>query len=239
MNSSAPPLRAVPADAVNAWLSQGEAARTAVLLVRHGQVDNPQGLRYGRLPAFHLSAHGQAQALALAEALRPLQPHARLVWSSPLERAQETAAPLAAALGLGMASDERLIEAWSQLDGRPRRAWLHPRHWPLLLRPLRPAWAEPFSAVARRTLQAVQAAELQARGGLAVLVSHQSPIWLAGLAAEVELGAAPRPWLAAVPPWVRQPLRCAPGSATLLLFAGGALVQVRPAWRPAVAGRSP
>lgn len=241
-----PPRQLPPAAAALAWLQTARpehAARpehkahpehTAVLLVRHGHVQNPQGLRYGRLPEFHLSAQGRAQAQALAEALAPLQPHARLLLASPLERAQETAAPLAQALGLTPALDDRLIEAWSALDGQPRRAWLDPRHWPLLLRPLKPAWAEPFDAVAQRTLAAVRHAEQQARGGMAVLVSHQSPIWLAGLAAELDLLGPQQAWKRRLPPWLRQPLRCATGSATLLLFGQGRLVQARPAWRPAV-----
>lgn len=233
-----PPRQWTPAAAIQAWLHAGRPDHTAVLLVRHGQVKNPQGLRYGRLPEFHLSAQGQAQAQALAEALAPLQPHARLVLASPLERAQETAAPLAQALGLTPALDDRLIEAWSALDGQPRRAWLDPRHWPLLLRPLRPAWAEPFDAVAQRALAAVHCAEQQARGGLAVLVSHQSPIWLAGLAAQIDLLGPHQAWKRRLPPWLRQPLRCATGSATLLLFRQGRLAQARPAWRPAVLGIS-
>ncbi len=234
-----PPRHLAPAAAALAWLQAAHPDHTAVLLVRHGHVQNPQGLRYGRLPEFHLSAQGQAQARALAEALAPLQPHARLVIASPLERAQETAAPLAQVLGLATALDDRLIEAWSALDGQPRRAWLDPRHWPLLLSPLRPAWAEPFDAVAQRTLAAVRHAEQQARGGLAVLVSHQSPIWLAGLAAEVDLLGPHQAWKSRLPPWLRQPLRCATGSATLLLFGQGRLVQLRPAWRPAGLGVRP
>ncbi len=62
---------------------------TLIYLVRHGSVQNPQGVLYGRLPGFHLSEEGKAQAAAAAEALRGV-PLAAL-YSSPQTRAVETA----------------------------------------------------------------------------------------------------------------------------------------------------
>ncbi len=63
--------------------------QTKISLVRHGLVNNPQGILYGRLPGFHLGEEGRAQAAAAAEALReaPLA----TVYSSPQTRAVETA----------------------------------------------------------------------------------------------------------------------------------------------------
>ena len=64
--------------------------RTIVHLVRHGEVDNPAGLLYGRLPDFHLSELGIQMAERVAEYFRDRDVvHLR---SHP-ERAQETAAP--------------------------------------------------------------------------------------------------------------------------------------------------
>ena len=67
--------------------------RTIVHLVRHGEVDNPAGLLYGRLPDYHLSELGREMAERVAEHFSDRDVvHVR---SSPLERAQETMAPLA------------------------------------------------------------------------------------------------------------------------------------------------
>ena len=70
---------------------------TLVHVVRHGEVDNPRGVLYGRLPGFHLSGNGHAMAERLGEYFSGV-PLDRLV-SSPLTRAQETMAPIAAGQG--------------------------------------------------------------------------------------------------------------------------------------------
>ena len=84
--------------------------RTMVHLVRHGEVENPAGLLYGRLPDYHLSDLGREMAARVAEHLRGRD--VVYLVSSPLERAQETAAPLAETLGLPVVIDERVIEAY-------------------------------------------------------------------------------------------------------------------------------
>ncbi|MEJ2550210.1 MAG: histidine phosphatase family protein [Anaerolineales bacterium] len=69
---------------------------TTILLIRHAENDFVKtGKLAGRLPDVHLNARGKLQAEALAEVLRPVR--LRAIFSSPLERALETAAPLAAA----------------------------------------------------------------------------------------------------------------------------------------------
>ena len=69
------------------------AEKTVVHLLRHGEVNNPTGVVYGRLPGYHLSDRGRLMAVAAARffAERPVVS----VFSSPLQRAQETAAPVA------------------------------------------------------------------------------------------------------------------------------------------------
>ncbi|MGH2701497.1 MAG: histidine phosphatase family protein, partial [Actinomycetota bacterium] len=64
-----------------------------VHLVRHGEVENPKGVIYGRLPGYNLSERGQRQAEAAGRHLRDAD--VRAVWASPLERAQETAEAIA------------------------------------------------------------------------------------------------------------------------------------------------
>jgi broad specificity phosphatase PhoE len=94
-----------------------------VHLVRHGEVDNPQGVYYGRLPGFHLSANGRQQAGAAAATLRAY-PIAAL-FSSPLERALETAQIIAQGLeGIPIQSSELLVEVHSPFDGQPTQALL-------------------------------------------------------------------------------------------------------------------
>jgi len=70
-----------------------------LLLIRHGENDFVKEDRLpGRLPGIHLNEHGREQAAALAESLKKMP--IRAVYASPLERAVETAGPLAQALGL-------------------------------------------------------------------------------------------------------------------------------------------
>src|SRR5688572_25991361 len=95
---------------------------TTVHLVRHGEVHNPSGILYGRLPGYRLSERGEAMAERLAEhfaapAADGAPRDVALVVASPLERAQQTAEPVAAALGLELGSDERLIEAENHFQG--------------------------------------------------------------------------------------------------------------------------
>ncbi len=159
---------------------------TVVHLVRHGQVENPRRVLYGRLPGYHLSARGQAQAELLAGhfAGAPLA----AVLASPLERAQQTAAPIAAAHGLEVRSDLRLIENSTIFEGAAGNlAWYilrHPKLW-WKLRDLRaPSWGERNVDMVERVHAVVDAAREEFAGRQVVLVSHQGPIWVARLAFE-------------------------------------------------------
>jgi broad specificity phosphatase PhoE len=153
--------------------------RSVVHLVRHGEVHNPDGLLYGRLPGYRLSELGRKQAVMVAEDLADHD--VTIVVSSPLERAQETAAPIAASHGLEVVVDDRLIEADNKFQGMQVSvgdgAMRQPRHWPKLYNPLRPSWGEPYLLIAHRMLAAVHRARSLASGHEAVCVSHQLPIW--------------------------------------------------------------
>jgi broad specificity phosphatase PhoE len=154
---------------------------TIVHLLRHGEVENPEHVMYGRLPGYHLSANGRRMADRVAKVL--LDRDITYLVSSPLERARGTAEPLSVALGLEVIIDDRLIEAGNAFEGRlfgpGDRAWLHPRAWPLLRNPFRPSWGEPYVQISERMLAAVAAARHAAEGHEAVCVSHQLPIWMA------------------------------------------------------------
>ncbi len=152
---------------------------TLVHVVRHGEVDNPKGVLYGRLPGYHLSELGRQMADVVAKHLADRD--ITYVVSSPLERALETAAPIAAAHHLEIAQDARLIEAENHFQGLKfgvgDGSLRHPRHWPKLVNPLRPSWGEPYKEQATRMLGAIESAKDEARGHEAVCVSHQLPIW--------------------------------------------------------------
>lgn len=153
--------------------------KTVVHLLRHGEVHNPEGVLYGRLPGYGLSRRGQDQAEAVAEFLADRE-ISHLV-ASPLQRAQETAKPLAGALDLQVSTDDRLIEADNRFEGLRVSvgdgALRSPRHWPKLWNPFRPSWGEPYLRIAHRMLAAVHRARANAAGAEAVCVSHQLPIW--------------------------------------------------------------
>jgi len=157
------------------------ADRTVVHLLRHGEVFNPTGVLYGRLPDFHLSDVGQEMARRLAEHVRDFDlVHLRC---SPMERAQETMAPVAEALGLPVTTDGRVIEAGNHLEGQRvainASAFRDPRNWPLFRNPFRPSWGEPYVEIAARMRLAMRDAVEAAQGHEALIVSHQLPIWIA------------------------------------------------------------
>lgn len=153
--------------------------RTTVHLLRHGEVHNPGQVLYGRLPGFGLSADGLRMAHAAAEALRGRDVVA--VVASPLQRAQETAAPIAAVFDVPVGTDERLLESTNVFEGAPLGVGdgvlKDPRNWRHLVDPFTPSWGEPYAEVAARMLAAATAARDRARGHEAVCVSHQLPIW--------------------------------------------------------------
>jgi broad specificity phosphatase PhoE len=165
---------------------------TTIHLLRHGEVHNPEGVLYGRLPGYHLSERGRAMAemVALHLAGDPAGPRYDIaaVIASPLQRAQETAAPIAAAFGLEVLTDAQLIEADNAFQGLTfgvgDGSLRHPRHWPLLVNPFRPSWGEPYREQVARMVAAVDAARELARGHEALVVSHQLPIWVTRLAFE-------------------------------------------------------
>lgn len=155
------------------------ADRTVVHLMRHGEVHNPQRVLYGRLPGYHLSDLGRQMAETVA---RHLADHdvVRVVASS-LERAQETAAAVAAPHDLAVATDDRVIEAGNSFEGKTfgigDGVLRQPRYWPRLVNPFTPSWGEPYEQIAARMLAAIDDARALARGHEVVVVSHQLPVW--------------------------------------------------------------
>ena len=144
---------------------QGEEL-TTVHLLRHGEVHNPDGVLYGRLPNFHLSDRGRLMAARVAEHLagNPIT----VVVASPLDRAQETAEPIAAEHGVAVDVDDRLIEAANVFEGLTfgvgDGALTRPTHWKHLRNPFRPSWGERYTDQVRRMLGVMADARDRARG---------------------------------------------------------------------------
>ena len=155
---------------------------TTVHVIRHGEVYNPDHLLYGRLPGFRLSLRGLEQAKLTAKHLADRK--IGVVVSSPLERARQTAAPLAAEHSVDVRTDERLIEAANKLEGKAvaggRNLLTDPTNWRYFTNPLKPSWGEPYQEIADRMLDAVRDVRDQARrlgpDIEAACVSHQLPI---------------------------------------------------------------
>ncbi len=190
---------------------------TTVHLLRHGEVFNPGRVLYGRMPGFHLSELGERQAAASAEWLAT-RDVAHLV-SSPLERARQTADALATLTGLEVATDERLIEAANELEGRQvaggKGLLTDPSNWKYFRNPFRPSWGEPYVDIAARMSAATRAARDLADGREAVCVSHQLPVVIARRSAEgLRLFHDPRR---------RQ---CSLASVTSLTFDGDRIVRL-------------
>ncbi len=151
---------------------------TVVHLLRHGKVHNPANVLYGRLPGYRLAASGRAMADGVAEHLAGAD--VTYLAASSLQRAQETAAPIATRFGLTVVTDDRVIEADNDFEGAAfglnRQTFGRPQSWTKLRNPRLPSWGEPYLQIAHRMLAAIYTAVEAADGHQAVLVSHQLPI---------------------------------------------------------------
>ena len=186
-----------------------------VHLVRHGQVENPKGVIYGRLPGYNLSERGRRQAVEAGLHLASADVGA--LWASPLERAQETAAAISEHHQVEIVTDERLIESDTTLEGvgrTIRSMMMSPQHWWQFRNPWKPSWGEAFTEVRARMVSAIADAVAAAEGRELVVVSHQTPVLVARLA------LARR----SAPPWIAG-LRCQTGSVTTMVLAAGKVVK--------------
>jgi broad specificity phosphatase PhoE len=184
-------------------------------LVRHGEVENPKGVIYGRLPGYHLSERGRRQARAAAAHLRDADIGS--LWSSPLERAQETAQAIADGRGIEIHTDDRLIESSNLLEGVGKTIWAvvsNPAHWWRLRNPFTPSWGESFRDIAARMVPAIHEAAAAAASRAVVIVSHQTPVLVARHS--LARRRVP-PWLGFVP--------CQTGSVTTLVLEEGRVLE--------------
>lgn len=155
-------------------------------VVRHAEVLNPDHIVYGRLPHFGLSDRGHRQAVDAARYLSG-QPVVA-VWSSPLERALQTANTIAGRHNLPVRVDEDLTE-WRLADVWQGIIWedLPDRRPGELEAYLATPWDLPFSPesleqLAERMVTAIKAISERHPEGDVVIVSHQDPVQVARLA---------------------------------------------------------
>ncbi len=150
-----------------------------VLLVRHGTTATTGVVLPGRAPGLHLAESGRAQAEAAAARIGALG-DVRAVYASPLERAQETAAPIARAAGRRVRTVEGLNEcdfgAWTGrklADLRRLAAWRQVQSTPS---GFRFPDGESFAEMQTRICGTLGQLATRHRGGAIVAVSHADPI---------------------------------------------------------------
>ena len=154
--------------------------------VRHGEVHNPEKILYGLQPGWRLSERGIQMAQVVAQWSKSLNLGA--IHSSPLQRAQETVAPIIDNHKLLLTTDKNLIEASNIFEGKKFElgsgVLKHPKSWRYLYNPWRPSWGEPYDQIINRMLKALFSARDAAGGKDAICVSHQLPIWILRSAVE-------------------------------------------------------
>jgi len=149
--------------------------------VRHGEVFNPKGVLYERIPGFQLSELGHQMAAAAARQLASENREIVRLLASPLQRTQESAAPFSKEFGLEIEHEPRVIEPWNKFAGHKMggRAVLKKPSLALhLYNPQKPSWGEPYQEVAARMNAAAMSAWNSVDAGDVVVVSHQLPIWM-------------------------------------------------------------
>jgi probable phosphoglycerate mutase len=150
-----------------------------VLLVRHGVTGTTGKVLPGRAPGLHLADQGREQARIAAERIAAL-PRVDAVYSSPLERARETAAPISAARGLKTRIERGLLECdFGTWTGKRLATLAKLPEWQLVQRSpstFRFPDGESFTEMQTRMVSTLD--ELRARhpGGTIVCVSHADTI---------------------------------------------------------------
>lgn len=150
------------------------------MLVRHGATPTTGKVLPGRARGLHLSERGLGEAEAVASTIATLERRPVAVYASPLERAQETAAPIARALGLRVRTAAGLLECdFGEWTGRRLAQLARKREWRTVLgapSSFRFPSGESFAELQARAWDAVCELAGHHRGEAIVAVSHADPI---------------------------------------------------------------
>ena len=191
---------------------------TRIHLVRHGEVHNPDGVLYGRLPNFPLSDLGHQMAREAATLLKDSGSKVTRLIASPLERTMQSAKPIAETFNVPIETEELIIEPTNVFEGHSTNLATIARNPKFLLKlynPFKPSWGEPFIQIQDRMVKAMQKAWEETSAGEVVMVSHQLPIWMVHrFASGQRLSHDPRK------------RRCELSSITSFVFTSGELIEV-------------
>jgi len=152
---------------------------TVILLVRHGQTPTTGKILPGRAAGLHLAESGVAQAHRVAERIAEL-PKIDAIYASPLERARETAAPIAKALKQRVKIDRGLLECdFGDWTGAELGKLMKLPEWSTVQRApstFRFPNGESFTEMQTRMVTALDRIRAAHPGGTVVCVSHADPI---------------------------------------------------------------
>ena len=152
---------------------------TTVVLVRHGQTASTGTILPGRAPGLHLADAGRQQAQRAAQRIAELA-RVDAVYSSPLERARETAAPIAKARALRPHVDRGLHECdFGEWTGETLKTLIKRPEWGTVQRApstFRFPGGESFSEMQHRIVTTIDRLRAAHPGGTIVCVSHADPI---------------------------------------------------------------
>ena len=152
---------------------------TTVLLVRHGTTPTTGKLLPGRAPGLHLADNGAEQARRAGERIAELA-KVDALYTSPLERARETAAPIAAATGLKAKVERGLLECdFGQWTGAELSALMKLPEWRTVQKApstFRFPDGESFTEMQVRIVSTLDRLRAAHPGGTIVCVSHADPI---------------------------------------------------------------
>ena len=152
---------------------------TLILLVRHGLTPTTGKILPGRASGLHLAETGQTQAQAAADRIAALA-RVDAVYASPLERARETAAPIAKARNLKVHIDKGLLECdFGEWTGAELKKLMKLPEWNTVLRApstFRFPNGESFTEMQGRIVNAIDRLRAAHEGGVVVCVSHADPI---------------------------------------------------------------
>lgn len=154
-------------------------ASTLILLVRHGQTPTTGLVLPGRATGLHLAEAGVAQAHRVAERIAEM-PKVDAIYASPLERARETAAPIAKALKQRVKIDKGLLECdFGDWTGERLNSLMKLPEWSTVQRApssFRFPNGESFTEMQTRMVSALDRIRQAHPGGTVVCVSHADPI---------------------------------------------------------------